>query len=69
VLGKKIICADLPYSRDVLKGYQGASFLNYQNAAQWADAIELVMREEAVLKFKPLSFTQCATWKDFFEFI
>lgn len=69
VLGKKIICADLPYSRDVLKGYQGASFLNYQDATKWADEMEFVIGQKIVLNFAPLSFSQCATWKDFFDFI
>lgn len=69
VLGKKIICADLPYSRDVLAGYQGASFLDYQNAARWADEMALVMQQQTVLKFAPLSFAQCTTWKDFFNYI
>ena len=69
VLGKKIICADLPYSRDVLTGYQGASFLDYQDATKWADEMASVMRLKTVLKFTPLSFSQCATWKGFFDFI
>lgn len=68
-LGKKIICADLPYSRDVLTGYQGVSFLDYQDAKKWADAMESVIRQKTVLNFAPLSFAQCATWKDFFDFI
>ncbi|WP_290437909.1 glycosyltransferase [Aeromonas caviae] len=69
VLGKKIICADLPYSRDVLTGYQGASFLDYQDATKWADEMESVLGQQTVLQFSPLSFAQCATWKDFFDFI
>ncbi|MFL9694594.1 glycosyltransferase [Aeromonas veronii] len=69
VLGKKIICADLPYSRDVLKGYQGASFLNYQDVTKWADEMEFVIGRQIVFDFAPLSFAKCATWKDFFNFI
>jgi glycosyltransferase involved in cell wall biosynthesis len=69
VLGKKIICADLPYSRDVLTGYQGAIFLDYQDATKWADEMETIIRQETVLQFTPLSFAQCATWEDFFDFI
>ncbi|QXB02311.1 glycosyltransferase [Aeromonas sp. FDAARGOS 1416] len=69
VLGKKIICADLPYSRDVLRGYQGASFLNYHDAAEWADEMECVIGQKIVLQFSPLSFAQRVTWKDFFDFI
>lgn len=69
VLGKKIICADLPYSRDVLKGYQGAIFLNYQDATKWADEMESVIRQKKIFHFDSLSFSQRATWKDFFDFI
>lgn len=69
VLGKKIICADLPYSRDVLSGYQGVSFLDYQNAEQWADEMALVIQKQNSLKYTPLSFDKCTTWKDFFNFI
>lgn len=69
VLGKKIICSDLPYSRDVLTDYQGATFLDYQDATKWADEMESVIRLQTVMKFSPLSFAQCATWKDFFDFL
>lgn len=69
VLGKKIICADLPYSRDVLTGYQGASFLDYQDASEWANEMESLIGQSTVLQFAPLSFAQCATWTDFFDFI
>lgn len=69
VLGKKIICADLPYAKDVLTGYQGASFLDYQDATKWADEMESVLGQQTVLQFAPLSFAQCATWTDFFDFI
>ena len=69
MLGKKIICADLPYSRDVLTGYQGASFLDYQDASEWANEMESLIGQSTVLQFAPLSFAQCATWTDFFDFI
>lgn len=69
VLGKKIICADLPYSRDVLDDYQGATFLDYQNAKLWASVICDVIHQSSMSQYSPLSFSQCATWQDFFDFI
>ncbi|MFM5697081.1 glycosyltransferase [Aeromonas veronii] len=69
VLGKKIICADLPYSRDVLTGYQGVSFLDYEDATKWAEEMESVFGANTILQFAPLSFAQSATWTDFFDFI
>ncbi|MGL5129727.1 MAG: glycosyltransferase [Aeromonas popoffii] len=69
ILGKKIICSDLPYARDVLHNYQGVSFLDYQSAMKWADEMTLVIQHKNILKFPPLSFSHRATWKDFFNFI
>ncbi len=69
VLGKKIICVDLPYSRDVLDNYLGATFLDYQNPKVWADEMESIINQPKILTFPPLSFSNCKTWKDFFDFI
>ncbi|QJT30073.1 glycosyltransferase family 1 protein [Aeromonas media] len=69
VLGKKIICADLPYSRDVLGDFQGVTFLDYQNAYIWAEEMAVVIESQSMSNFPPLSFQQRKTWQDFFAYI
>ncbi|WP_186436457.1 glycosyltransferase [Pseudoalteromonas neustonica] len=39
VFGKKIICADLPYAREVLGEYAGAIFLHPDKDCKWTDEI------------------------------
>lgn len=43
--GMEVVAADLPYSRDVMRDYQGAVFLPHTDAAAWADEIARIYRE------------------------
>lgn len=67
VLGKHLICSDLPFAHDVLNNYSGAEFLNYKDTSLWADAMEFVINKDFVLQYPSLSYQQSATWKNFFE--
>ena len=70
-LGKPVLCSDLAFSRDVLAGYSGATFLNYQEASEWADAIKdtLVKIQDSTFEYGTFEFAQSTSWEDFFKLI
>ncbi|TPA63279.1 glycosyltransferase family 1 protein [Vibrio parahaemolyticus] len=62
-LGKPIFSADLPYSRDVLKGYSGVKFISYNSAESWAESII----NNKMSKFYSWSEPERPTWDNFFD--
>ncbi|EGQ9181966.1 glycosyltransferase family 4 protein, partial [Vibrio parahaemolyticus] len=62
-LGKPILSADLPYSRDVLKGYSGVKFISYNSAESWAESII----NNKMSKFYSWSEPERPTWDNFFD--
>ncbi len=68
---KPILCSDLPYSREVLSGYPGASFIKYDEAQDWADGISksLLDFESNSLNSNLWSFSYKTSWEDFFKLI
>jgi glycosyltransferase involved in cell wall biosynthesis len=71
ILGKLILCSDLPYSRDVLENYSGARFLDYQQPQLWADEIKKSIDSDSddLLLNQRFDFKQVSTWDDFFKLI
>ncbi|MDP3467512.1 MAG: glycosyltransferase [Daejeonella sp.] len=66
--GLPIIVADLPYSREVLDGYSGVKYLNYQDVGAWGDAIiELCLAKGK--KYESYTKGNTKSWKDFFRII
>jgi glycosyltransferase involved in cell wall biosynthesis len=66
--GLPIIVADLPYSREVLDGYSGVKYLNYQDVGAWGDAIiELCLVKGK--KYESYTKGNTKSWKDFFRII
>jgi glycosyltransferase involved in cell wall biosynthesis len=64
--GRKIICSDLPYSRDVLMGYDAVDFVQYDSSEKWAESIKRVLGSESeVIPFKHNDKEN--GWKYFFE--
>lgn len=70
-LGKPVLCSDFPFSRDVLAGYSGAVFLNYQDPNAWANAIKdtLFKVENNSFAYGKFDFEQTSSWKDFFKLL
>ncbi|MDE6297657.1 MAG: glycosyltransferase, partial [Muribaculaceae bacterium] len=64
--GMPIIAADLPYAREVLAGYEGATFVPYNGPKAWAHAIESVEKGK---RFKPINVDSRPGWKQLFETI
>lgn len=62
-LGKPIISADLPYSRDVLKGYSGVKFISYNSAESWAKEIISNNMSKRYFWLAP----ERPTWDSFFD--
>lgn len=70
-LGKKIICSDLPYARDVLGNYQNVSYVSYKDASEWSREIYSIIENGNVPKndITEYSFIQSTSWVDFFKLI
>ena len=63
-IGLPIIAADLPYAREVLKGYEGVEFIEYNNPKRWAEAINKVSKG---IRFTPFSVKEQKSWKQLFD--
>lgn len=68
-LGKKIISSDLPYSRDVLRGYDGVEYVKYSDEDEWAHAIFNVMNKRSKIAFRPYENDERSSWPQFFEIL
>ena len=66
--GMAIKAADLPYAHEVLQGYQGVSYVNYQDERAWAEAIEDICRHRKRY-VSMMRETNTKGWKDFFELV
>lgn len=64
--GLPIIASDLPYSREVLNGYNGVEYIDYNNPKLWADAISKLEKNK---KYLPFQLPQKASWKEMFDII
>lgn len=71
VLGKLIICSDLPYTHDVLNGYQNVKYVRYDNASAWSKELLKIVDAENNFNFdgKKFDFKQSSSWNDFFNLI
>ncbi|MCF1339922.1 glycosyltransferase [Enterobacter asburiae] len=68
-LGKKIICSDLPYSRDVLSGYEGAIFVDYNSEIDWAQEIHTALQQGSDYHYKKFENDSRSSWPQFFELL
>lgn len=57
--GMPIIAADLPYAREVLDGYEGVQFVDYDNVNAWKKAIENLTKGR---RYKPISISNRPGW-------
>ncbi len=64
--GLPIIASDLPYSREVLEGYEGATFVKYDDPKAWAEAIQSLQKGK---RYKPLDISKRPGWNDLFNYI
>ncbi|WP_220766158.1 glycosyltransferase, partial [Shewanella sp. MBTL60-112-B2] len=70
-LRKPVLCSDFPFSRDVLNGYPGATYLDYKDPLAWADAITNTLNKIKCdsLHNGDFTFKPSSSWKDFFKLI
>jgi glycosyltransferase involved in cell wall biosynthesis len=66
--GLPIITADLPYAQEVLSGYNGVTYVNYKDAAVWADKI-LKLTDKPKMRHAPLLIKNKSSWNDLFQII
>jgi len=65
--GLKVICSDLPYAREVLAGYRGATFVPYDDARAWAENIKGISGVKN--KLLPLSPDAGSQWEKVFRIL
>ncbi len=66
--GMPIIVADLPYSREVLRNYEGASFAKYNDAQLWKREISKLFIDKGK-KNKPIRIDEAGSWEELFRII
>lgn len=64
--GLPIIAADLPYSREVLNGYDGVEYVSHQDSNQWVNSIKKLQKNK---RYQPLNLSDRPGWKDLFDYI
>lgn len=64
--GLPILAADLPYSREVLEGYNGVEFIDYKDHKLWVEAISKLDKSQ---KYSPFQLPYKASWKEMFSII
>lgn len=62
--GMPILAADLPYAREVLKGYGGATFIPHDDPQAWADAIDNLSKGK---RFPPIDISNRPGWTQLFQ--
>ena len=66
--GISIIASNLPYVHDVVGKYQGTSYVNYQDARGWANAMKEAYYSKR--RYEPFTYPpDRGNWKTFFELI
>ncbi|KLU15994.1 MULTISPECIES: glycosyltransferase [Xenorhabdus] len=71
-LGKKIICSDLPYAREVLVNYNGVSFAIFDNENDWCRKIlnEYSLKINDVCSpILNIPKEKTSSWKNFFDLL
>ncbi len=64
--GMPIIAADLPYAREVLDGYEGVTFIPFNDTEAWAKAITNIEKGK---RYNPIDISDRPGWKKLFESI
>lgn len=64
--GMPIIAADLPYSREVLDGYEGVTYVKYDDPLAWAKAMQDIKKG---MRFNPIDISARKGWSDLFNCI
>lgn len=69
--GKRILCSDIAFAHDVLEGYSGSVFLDFNNANVWSDAISksLAVKYTESFEINNSSLNKKTNWNDFFNLI
>lgn len=65
LFGVPIIAADLPYAKEVLENYDGATFADVDNPRSWIGQIKQLLQNNK--KYKPLTQKVQNTWKEFID--
>lgn len=64
--GLPIIAADLPYAREVLKGYEGAKFVKFDAPTEWENAMKSLEKGK---RYKNFHLSNNNSWNYMFQII
>ena len=67
LFGLPLLVSDLPFSREVIGDYKGASFLNFKDFKQWGEAIIDIYQKRP--KFESFNPQQANSGKQFFDLV
>lgn len=65
--GLPVLTVDLPYAREVMQNYEGASYILYDDEDKWAKAMIDIVKNAR--KYKPLEYNTNSSWEQFFELL
>lgn len=68
VLGKKILCLDTSFSREILSKYEGVSFL-VNEPQSWANELSAIISKPKVEIYNGLEASSPSGWNNFFKLI
>ena len=66
--GMAIKVSDLPYAHEVLQGYDGVTYIDYQDEHAWAEAIKSICCKR--MRYAPMrQGKEIKGWRDFFDLV
>jgi glycosyltransferase involved in cell wall biosynthesis len=67
-LGIPLIASDLPYSREVLNGYEGSKYVNHTDAEDWGNVL-LNLASTPKIRYSPFRRENKNSWNSLFQII
>jgi glycosyltransferase involved in cell wall biosynthesis len=67
-VGQKIIVSDLPFAQEILSGYDGASFIPYNNSFKWKIEIIKLFNQKGK-RYRPMDTLTTNSWTVLFNVI
>lgn len=64
--GLPILAADLPYAREVLKGYEGVTYVRHDDPQAWGKAMEKLEKGK---RYPPIDVSARPSWRALFNYI
>ena len=66
--GMPIIAADLPYSHEILRNYDGVTYVNYKDPKLWSEEISKKLLHKGQ-RFQSIRIEQSDSWNELFQIV